>query len=245
MCEISFVAALCGVIYVYASSSQDELCELLGLREDFRLDLYHRSSSCLDSSFANEGSTHASNHSSNSNNSNSNNKACVAGLEGTMYASAVGALRKIGRSFSSTAKVAAVASACREVCTAVGSWHQARALKDFDAQVLLTDSAAAAAAAAAAATAAASAASSNGVCENSSGGSSHDNASSSATRSHEDNTSARAACALKARSKGQLAADDMLPVLQLLLVFGAVTEPHGGALRHLGAEGEAYMFNFR
>jgi len=240
LCEISFVAALCGVIYVYASSSQDELCELLGLREDFRLDLYHRSSSCLDSSFANEGSTHASNHSSNSNNSNSNssNKACVAGLEGTMYASAVGALRKIGRSFSSTAKVAAVASACREVCTAVGSWHQARALKDFDAQVLLTDSTAAAASAA-------SAASSSGVCENSSGVSSHDNASSSATRSHEDNTSARAACALKARSKGQLAADDMLPVLQLLLVFGAVTEPHGGALRHLGAEGEAYMFNFR
>jgi len=220
----------------YCEPSQDNLCELLGLREDFRLDLCHRNSDNSDHMRA--GSTDTSYGNSNSNSNSSNG--CVSGLEGTMYTKALAALRKVGASLSSTAKVAAIASACREVCSAVGAWHQTRALKDFDAQLLQTNSVPATATAIATATA--NAVSSNGYRDDfSSNSSDTDNGSkaSGSTRSNEEVASARAACVLKARSKGQLAADDMLPILQLLLVFGAVTEPHGGALRHLGAEGKA------
>jgi hypothetical protein len=132
----------------------------------------------------------------------------------------------LGLSLSSTAKVAAVTQACREVCAAVGSWHQERALLAFDArqteEVQQAEAAATAACAAPGIGSISSRSSSRGTNIN----------------AREEAAAERALCALKARSKGQLAADDMLPALQLLLVFGAVTEPNGGALRRLGAEGK-------
>ena len=77
------------------------------------------------------------------------------GPEGTHYAAAVRALRGLGQSLAPTAKAAALAATCREVCSAVVRWHGDP-------------------------------------------------------------------------RKGQLAADDMLPLLQLLIVLGAVTEPRWG-----------------